>query len=295
MTAHTQPSERLEGAAYRTRTGEQVILRHCRGLAEFEACVLLQRQTWGTHDLEVTPRKSFMLAQELGGQVIGAFDQSGRMVGMVMAMAALESSTAPAYDLPKPYLHSHMLAVVPEYRNQGLGARLKLVQREDALARGIERMTWTFDPLAAKNAYLNLHRLGAIARRYSPDFYGVSSSRLQAGLPTDRLHADWWLASARVRACVDAIAGSKVLAEARELSEDDAIESSAQAISLPVEVETWKQESTGVEKVRAVQSTNRALFLDAFAQGLAVTDFCTNVRGDGMYKLAAWHPKDARP
>jgi predicted GNAT superfamily acetyltransferase len=289
------PSKPLEGAVYHTRTGEQLVLRHCRGLAEFEACELLQRQTWGYPDLEVTPRKSFMLAQELGGQVIGAFDESGHMVGMVMAMAALESSTANGLEAPKPYLHSHMLAVAPAFRNQGLGARLKLAQREDALARGIERMTWTFDPLAAKNAYLNLHRLGAIARRYSPDFYGVSSSRLQAGLPTDRLHAEWWLASARVRACVDRIEGSKRPAESTQLSEDDSPASAAQEISLPLEVETWKQESAGFENLQAVQSKNRALFLDAFAQGLAVTDFRKDVRGGGTYKLEAWHPMDARP
>ncbi len=289
MTAHAQPTERLQEAAYRTRTGEQLVIRHCRGLQEFEACELLQRQTWGMHDLEVTPRKSFMLAQELGGQVIGAFDQSGTMVGMVMAMAAIEPSTADDRAVSKPYLHSHMLAVATEFRNQGLGVRLKLAQREDALTRGIERMTWTFDPMQAKNAYLNLHRLGAIARRYLPDFYGVSSSRLQAGLPTDRLHAEWWLASARVLACVDAIAGAEQPA-ASELSEDEAVAPAEQTISLPFEVETWKQENADFERVKAVQSRNRALFLEAFAKGLVVTDFRADVRGNGAYALAAWHP-----
>jgi predicted GNAT superfamily acetyltransferase len=270
---------RLEGAAWRTRRGEVLILRHCRGLSEFEACELLQRQTWGYPDLEVTPRKSFMLAQEVGGQVIGAFDRQGRLAGMAMAMAAL--TTSPGKP-PEPYLHSHMLAVAPEYRNQGLGVRLKLVQREDALERGILRMTWTFDPLAGKNAYLNLHRLGAIARRYSPDFYGVSSSRLQGGLPTDRLHAEWWLQSDRVKACVQAIAGA---------SETPAVDESAvkQTILLPAALEAWKQDEAGLERARAVQSSNRALFLEAFASGLAVVDF-RNVGGDGVYELAPWHP-----
>ena len=104
----------------------------------------------------------------------------------------------PGYRDGKPYLHSHMLAVLPEYRNAGLGRRLKLAQRDDALARGFDLMEWTFDPLEIKNAHLNIARLGAIVRRYQPDFYGPSSSPLQGGLPTDRLYAEWWLRSDRV-------------------------------------------------------------------------------------------------
>ena len=92
-----------------------------------------------------------------------------------------------------------MLAVAPEYRNRGVGKMLKLAQREDALARGIELIEWTFDPLEAKNAFFNIEKLGAIVRRYTPDFYGASTSPLHGNLPTDRLHAEWWLRTARVR------------------------------------------------------------------------------------------------
>src|ERR1019366_5120641 len=111
------------------------------------------------------------------------------LVGFAMAL--------PGYRDGKPYLHSHMLAVLPEYRNGGLGRRLKLAQRDDALARGFDRMEWAFDPLEIKNAHLNLVRLGAIVRRYIRDFYGPSTSLLQGGLPTDRLVAEWWLRAAR--------------------------------------------------------------------------------------------------
>ncbi len=104
----------------------------------------------------------------------------------------------PGYRNGYPYLHSHMLAVLPEYRNAGLGRRLKLAQRDDAIARGFDLMEWTYDPLEIKNAHLNIARLGAISRRYQPDFYGPSSSPLQGGLPTDRLYAEWWLNSPRV-------------------------------------------------------------------------------------------------
>ena len=99
-----------------------------------------------------------------------------------------------------------MLAVRNEYRNAGLGRQIKLFQREDALARGFELIEWTFDPLEIKNAYLNIERLGAIARRYNVNQYGITSSPLQGGLPSDRLVAEWWLKSKRVenRAAVDA-------------------------------------------------------------------------------------------
>ena len=96
-----------------------------------------------------------------------------------------------------------MLAVREGYRNRGVGAQLKLEQRREALKRGIRHMEWTFDPLEIKNAYLNIHKLGAIACRYEEDFYGVSSSRLQGGLPTDRLVAEWRLDSPRVEAILE--------------------------------------------------------------------------------------------
>ena len=279
--------------SYRTRSGEELTVRHCHGMDEFEACVEVQRQTWGYPDLEMTPRKAFLLAQQLGGQVIGAFDREQRLVAFAMAMAALDPSSAslalakpgePAE--PTPYLHSHMLAVLPAYRDQGLGTELKLAQREDALTRGIERMTWTFDPLAAKNAYLNLHRLGAIARRYSPDFYGVSSSRLQAGLPTDRLHAEWWLRSSRVRAHVHALRKGTSL--------DAVTEPIQEMVHLPATLESWKQDPEQIPRVRAIQDANRATFLNAFARGLAVKDFSRAASGDGIYQLAPWQPSEDR-
>ena len=131
----------------------------------------------------------FVVADKVGGQVMGAFD------GEVMVGFAL---SVPGTRTGHVYLHSHMLAVRKDHRNGGLGRRLKLMQREDALARGIELIEWTFDPLEIKNAYLNLEKLGAIARRYNINQYGITSSPLQGGLPSDRLIAEWWLKSKRV-------------------------------------------------------------------------------------------------
>ncbi len=276
------------------RNGERLLLRSCTGLAEFEACVQLQQQTWGYADREVMPRKGFVLARELGGQVIGAFDPSGDLVAFAMAMPALggppELRRTTRGAMPPPYLHSHMLAVAPPYRNSGVGRRLKLLQREDALARGIVCMTWTFDPLAARNAHFNLHRLGAVARRYSPDFYGVSSSRLQGGLPSDRLHAEWWMQSARVCARV----ASMEATGGREVETLPSCVAQEETILLPGKAELWRDADEGQEPLAALQLANRAHFLAAFGRGLTVVDFTQDNAGNGVFHLARWQP-DATP
>ncbi|MGH9712253.1 MAG: GNAT family N-acetyltransferase [Candidatus Acidiferrales bacterium] len=163
-------------------------IRHCRALAEYEECVRLERSTWG-EELTV-PAAIFVVAHHSGGQVLGAFD-GGQMIGFTMALTGLRGKQG--------FLHSHMTAVLPDYQNRGVGRRLKLFQRQDALKRGIPLVEWTFDPLELKNAHFNLVRLGAIVRRYIPDCYGVTNSPMHAGLPTDRLVAEWWLDSERVR------------------------------------------------------------------------------------------------
>ena len=166
----------------------EIEVRHCANLAEIEQCVRIGRDTWG-EDLAV-PARIFVVARHTGGQVIGAFD-GPTMAGFTLALAGVRSG--------KPFLHSHMTAVLPQYRDQGVGRRLKLFQRQDSLKRGIALVGWTFDPLEVKNAHFNLVRLGAVARQYLPDYYGVTRSPLDAGLPTDRLLAEWWLDSERVK------------------------------------------------------------------------------------------------
>src|SRR6202789_1310618 len=169
---------------------DMIDIRSVSTLEQFERCVVLQSEVWGYNDGDTIPRRVFIVAQRIGGQVLGAFD-GDTMIGFAMSL--------PGYRDGKAYLHSHMLAVLPEYRNAGLGRRLKLAQRDDALARGIDLIEWTFDPLEIKNAHLNIERLGAISRRYAPGIYGTPSSGLQGGLPSDRLFAEWWLRSQRVQ------------------------------------------------------------------------------------------------
>jgi predicted GNAT superfamily acetyltransferase len=172
----------------KSSTPPEIEVRHCHSLAEYEECVRLELSIWG-EDIAV-PAAIFVVAHHTGGQILGAFLGS-RLVGFTMSLAGFRPG--------QQFLHSHMTAVLPEFQNCGVGRRLKLFQRDDGLHRGIGLVEWTFDPLELKNAYFNLSRLGAVARRYSPNCYGVTESPLHAGLPTDRLVAEWWLDSGRVK------------------------------------------------------------------------------------------------
>ncbi len=252
-------------------------IRSCEGLDEMGACVDLQIETWGYDENDVIPRKTFLLAQKIGGQVLGAFDSDlvsgeaagadGTLVGFAMSLPGLKSTPLG----PTPYIHSHMLAVRPTHRNRGLGAQLKWEQRREALLRGIRHMEWTFDPLEIKNAFLNIHRLGAIAREYRVNFYGVSSSRLQGGLPTDRLLAEWELDSPRVEALL-----ARRPAAARIIEE---------RILVPASIERWKASEATRERAFDVQLENRQKFQQAFSRGLAVLGFSLDAEGNGVYEL----------
>jgi predicted GNAT superfamily acetyltransferase len=171
----------------------KIEIRKVVSIPEMEACVQLQQSVWQFQDLDIIPRRMFAVANAVGGQALGAWD-GARLIGYALAIPGIRDG--------HPYFHSHMLAVAPEYRNRGVGKMLKTAQRDDALTRGIELIEWTFDPLEIKNAFFNIEKLGAIVRRYTPDFYGASTSPLHGNLPTDRLHAEWWLNSARVRSLI---------------------------------------------------------------------------------------------
>ena len=243
----------------------QLEIRRCQGIEELEACVRLQKEVWNFSDLDLIPLRLFVVADKIGGQVIGCFDKK-EMVGFTLSIPGSRNG--------HPYLHSHMLAVREQYRNLGLGRKLKLAQREDALGRSIELIEWTFDPLEIKNAYLNIERLGAIARRYTCNQYGMSSSPLQGGLPTDRLVAEWWLRSKRVERT---LAGNT-----------DQIESK-HVIGVPAEIYQWKATPELREKAREVQSRNREIFLNSFREGEAVVGYERNKRGDGNFLLGKWN------
>jgi predicted GNAT superfamily acetyltransferase len=242
----------------------EVQIRTLTELSEFDHCVEIETAVWGYDPGDLIPRRMFLLAQRIGGQVLGAY------VGDVMAGFAM---ALPGYRNGHAYLHSHMVGVLPEYRNLGLGRTLKLSQREDALKRGFKLMEWTFDPLEIKNAHLNIARLGAIVRRYKRNFYGPSSSPLQGGLPTDRVYAEWWLDSRRVRSV---LAGEPPKFEVLE------------QIDVPGKIYEWKASDDHRETARQIQSNNAAALEDAFARGHSVLGYRRNPDGDGSFLLGVW-------
>ncbi|MFZ0774723.1 MAG: GNAT family N-acetyltransferase [Candidatus Sulfotelmatobacter sp.] len=247
---------------------DAIVVRRCQGLDELRACVNLQKEIWSFSDAELVPLRMFVVAEKVGGQVMGAFER-GEMVGFALSVPGTRSG--------RIYLHSHMLAVGKEHRNSGLGRRLKLLQREDALARGIELIEWTFDPLEIKNAYLNIERLGAIARRYNINQYGVTSSPLQGGLPSDRLIAEWWLNSRRVE---------MLLATGKNPPFDRQV-----AIEVPAQIYEWKAAAETRSQAQQVQERNRSHFLQAFEHGLAVLGYQRDSAGNGHFLLGNWDEK----
>src|SRR5580658_7359750 len=225
-----------------------IVIRECKGQDELEACVNLQVDTWGYDPTDVIPRKAFLVWQKVGGQVIGAFDTEIPGAG---PEGGPDSLVGFVLSLP--------------------GVQLKLAQRKEALERGIGLIEWTFDPLEIKNAFLNIHKLGAVVRSYLVDFYGVSSSRLQGGLPTDRLLAEWRLDSAHVRGILDGRAPNALVIE--------------EQIRVPAAIYNWKATEPGREQALAVQLENRRRFLEAFSKGLAVLGFVRDEEGNGIYEL----------
>jgi predicted GNAT superfamily acetyltransferase len=171
-----------------------ITVRLLHSLEDFQKCVQIAREVWGDTDLDTEPTTTLVIAHHTGGQILGAFD-GDTMIGFTKAYVGLHDHT--------PYLHSHMAAVLASHRDRRVGRQLKLFQREDALRRGIRLIEWTFDPLETKNAHFNINRLGAITRRYIPNFYGITTSPLHRGMPTDRLLAEWYLDSPRVIAAVN--------------------------------------------------------------------------------------------
>jgi len=226
-------------------------VRPCETREELAVCVDLQRRIWGYADSEVYPLRLFINLTKTGGHVLGAFTPQGQQVGFVASM--------PAWHGRRRYYHSLSLGVAPEHENRGLGRALKFAQRDEAIRRGLACIEWTFDPLRAKNAFFNIERLGAIARRYLPDHYGPVESRLQQGLPSDRLVAEWWLLSPRV---LRALLG--------EPPRPDGKKAAAQV--------SWTSDigqlaETKPERARAVQLAVRERLQEYLGASLAITGF----------------------
>lgn len=231
----------------------------CIALDDIRECVKLQRAIWNDAEEDLIPSSLFVVANKIGGQVLLA-KAGTEAVGFSLAF--------PAFHGELRYLHSHIAGVGPEFQSRGVGRQIKMKQRELALARGIDLLEWTFDPLEIRNAYFNIVRLGAIIRSFHSNLYGVTASPLHGGLPTDRFVAEWHLSSLRVESA---------LANERSTRMADAIQ-----IVVPAEVEQWKK--TGSPLAAELQTELRTQFQARFAQGFAITGFRMDGR-NGIYLL----------
>jgi predicted GNAT superfamily acetyltransferase len=230
--------------------------------AEFAEAVRLQQDIWGFKEIELLPVRLFVVATKVGGQVFGAFS-GDRMIGFLLAIPGVRTGGL-------SYLHSHMMGVLPAFRDQGVGRMLKLRQRSDALERGIDLIEWTFDPLELKNAFFNMERLGAIVRRYVFNQYGTTTSHLHGGLPTDRCVAEWHITTRRATAIVE---GRRP------------VETFEARIEIPIDIDALR--SSDPAKARDIQQRVSGRFVEEFDRGRAVIGF--ERREDvGVYLLGTW-------
>jgi predicted GNAT superfamily acetyltransferase len=264
-----------------------LIIRDIESVSDLRAVEALQKEVWGCADLDVAPLTLLLASREVGATLIGAYD-GPRLVGFVYGF--------PGYEDGRPTHHSHMLAVLPAYRNHQLGYKLKLAQGERVLAQGINRITWTFDPLQSLNAHLNFAKLGVIADRYKINFYGEATSSFLHQIGTDRLWVTWLLDDDRV---VDRLAQPKPIFE--QANADSLIRLAANGtperrplsellgqknllIEVPSEINALQRDNPSL----AVEwrEATRSAFTQAIEAGYVVEDFYT--RADEAQTASAY-------
>jgi len=256
------------------RVPPEADVRLVRSHDEFAACEAMSREIWGAAERNVVPRELLLTMQHNGGLVHGAFLTDGTMVGFCFAFVGMRDGQL--------RLCSHQLGVSPAFRGSGIGIALKRAQQRDALRLGYELVTWTFDPLEARNAYINLHRLGCIARLYDRNHYGAMEDELNRGLPSDRFEAEWWLRRQRPAVALGQPlvllrvgAGGEPVREAYELSTG-----ASALIGVPPDFQAIKRASP--ELALRWRMESRAAFEAALTAGLVAVDF----RRDGSYVMA---------
>ena len=251
-----------------------VEIRLVRSHEEYAACEAMSRDVWGAAERNVVPRELLLTIQLNGGLVHGAFQPDGRLVGFCFAFLGRRDGQL--------RLCSHQLGVLPEFRGSGIGIALKQAQRADATGLGYELVSWTFDPLEARNAYINLHRLGCIARLYDRNHYGEMEDELNRGLPSDRLEAEWWLRRPKPAVTVDRAAVLlRVGADGSPVRGEPAVVGGTTAlIGVPPDFQAVKRAS--LELAARWRMESRAAFETALASGLVAVDF----ERDGGYVMA---------
>lgn len=244
----------------KARTGlprRAIDVRECSTIEEFDACIGLQREVFAMPDLEISPRRHLIVSRRAGGWTLGAFDHD-ELIGFIHQMAAVRGGEIIGY--------SHMMAIRREYQNRGVGALLKWTQRRRSIDEGRTFITWTWDPMQARNAHFNLNRLGVTVRAYGANFYGTDYSTSHdydpghaPGIDSDRLFADWELLSPRVEALH--AGGEPVPPNARV----------AKTVEIPPDWYALIQRDP--EGARREQLRVRAEFEEAFKEGLVCAAF----------------------
>jgi predicted GNAT superfamily acetyltransferase len=269
-----------------------ITIRPVETQAEFIALEGLQAEIWPGDKTDVVPRHLLLTAAHNGGLALGAFDDD-RLVGFVFGFLGADEADPSRPAMARLKHCSHMLGVLPGYRDQDIGYRLKLAQRDFVMKQGVRLVTWTYDPLESRNAYLNIARLGAVCRTYAEDVYGPMADRLNAGLASDRFQVDWWITSARVRERLEGqraklvlesftSAGAEIL-NPTSVAPDDGLprpahrlrspESTFALAEIPYDFQSIKMHDMTL--AREWRAQTRALFESAFARGYLVTDFLT--------------------
>ena len=252
-------------ASHTEKSWGGLTMRTCHTVGEFRQVVALQKEVWGFEDIELIPARLFVVGEKIGGHVLGAYEGT-TLVAFAFGLPGVRDRHA--------YIHSHMLAVKETHRNSGLGREMKLLQRELAMSEGYDLIEWTFDPLEIKNAFFNLEKLGAVVSRYVVNQYGITSSPLQGGLPSDRLVAEWWLHSTRVEETLKS--GKRPETEV------------AERVEIPAEIYAWKAQAETRTRAAEVQRRTRDLLQKHFAEGLSVVGYERDADGGGRFLLGRW-------
>jgi predicted GNAT superfamily acetyltransferase len=265
--------------------------------AEMTAVEDLQRLVWIAPDIEIVPKDMLLAAVHNGGLAIGVF-VGVDLVGVSFGFPGIY----PTPDGPRLKHHSHMLAVHPDWRSKGIGFSLKRAQWQMVRKQGLDRITWTYDPLLSRNAHLNIARLGAVCSTYLPSEYGEMHDGLNAGLPTDRFQVDWWINTERVRRRLSRRSRPTLTIDHYRLAEATLLEAPREKgpfaaqppqgvpaltghlllIEIPSDFPALK--ATDLPLARAWRIYTRAVFEEAFATGYLVTDFVHD-QGRSFYVL----------
>ena len=286
-----------------TNAKPAVVIRDLETVDDLRKVEAVEKEVWGLSDQDTMPLTMIIASKEAGSIWLGAFDTDA-LVGFAFGFLGRENG--------ETMIHSHLLAVRAPYRDLDLGYKLKLAQRERALAMGIRQMTWTFDPLQSKNAHFNFAKLGVVSEKYKADFYGLKTSSVLHRNSTDRLWVQWRLSSKRVQQrlqgkdassdSLDALSNLIPLVgfdgDGKPVKTDmeAALGRQRICIEIPSEINAVQQKDPAL--AREWRAATRWAFTESLAAGFFVAEFCRSIRGrqgPGAYLLQKGAVKDFLP